>query len=395
MWAAEDFGLLAPLDEWSALALRYAAGGSTELIYAEAYTGVVAIAFGRPPEGHEHLRRAAALALDVEDDVAFFAAASTAVRYLNALRDRELVYQFADLILRRPRKQIRTLDIFECLNNTGIRLMERGDRQAAEAVWQEAAIVAGHSRDSTVSVAANGSPICLAFMDGRLEEALGLFTAMEEQALEVGVRGPTTSSSSTVTQLLYATMVSFLGRDPRPMLSAGIQSRSASAQRAMVFAMRKEFAEVPPIIQQYGDISSESDETAGGILFALLHACVLCSDKETVAALLPRFLPLASELKSISWTAIGRVLGDGAILLDRPSEAIALYELALDASTRARHRPELALTHLSLAELLLDHYPDEHDDAIAHLDFAIAELRDMRMQPALERALGRRGLLKA
>jgi hypothetical protein len=50
---------------------------------------------------------------------------------------------------------------------------------------------------------------------------------------------------------------------------------------------------------------------------------------------------------------------------------------------------------LQLAELLLDHYPDEHDAAIEHLDFAIGELRDMKMQPALERALGRRGLLKA
>jgi hypothetical protein len=36
-----------------------------------------------------------------------------------------------------------------------------------------------------------------------------------------------------------------------------------------------------------------------------------------------------------------------------------------------------------------------HDAAIEHLDFAIAEFRDMKMQPALERALGRRGLLKA
>ncbi len=42
-----------------------------------------------------------------------------------------------------------------------------------------------------------------------------------------------------------------------------------------------------------------------------------------------------------------------------------------------------------------DHNPDEHDTAIEHLDFAIAEFQDMKMQPALERALGRRGLLKA
>jgi hypothetical protein len=33
--------------------------------------------------------------------------------------------------------------------------------------------------------------------------------------------------------------------------------------------------------------------------------------------------------------------------------------------------------------------------AIEHLSLAIAEFRDMKMQPALERALGRRGLLKA
>ena len=41
------------------------------------------------------------------------------------------------------------------------------------------------------------------------------------------------------------------------------------------------------------------------------------------------------------------------------------------------------------------HYPDERAAAIEHLDFAIAEFQDMKMQPALERALGRKGLLKA
>ena len=57
--------------------------------------------------------------------------------------------------------------------------------------------------------------------------------------------------------------------------------------------------------------------------------------------------------------------------------------------------PELTLSRLGLAELLLEHYPDERDAAIEHLDFAIAEFQDMKMQPALERALRHRGLLKA
>jgi hypothetical protein len=60
-----------------------------------------------------------------------------------------------------------------------------------------------------------------------------------------------------------------------------------------------------------------------------------------------------------------------------------------------RFRPETAITRLHLAELLLDHYADEHVEAQAHLDFAIEEFRAMKMQPALERALRHKGLLHA
>ena len=50
---------------------------------------------------------------------------------------------------------------------------------------------------------------------------------------------------------------------------------------------------------------------------------------------------------------------------------------------------------LQLAELLLDHYPAEKADAIEHLDFAIGEFREMKMQPSLEKALRRKEILKA
>ena len=60
-----------------------------------------------------------------------------------------------------------------------------------------------------------------------------------------------------------------------------------------------------------------------------------------------------------------------------------------------RFRPEIALTRLQLAELLLDQYPDERPEALEHLDCAIAELRDMKRQPALDRALGRKQVLGA
>ena len=108
---------------------------------------------------------------------------------------------------------------------------------------------------------------------------------------------------------------------------------------------------------------------------------------------------------------------------------IALGVTAADLATRMRHRPEIALTHLGMAELLLDGpHPNplpkgeaelnsattddigsvgarhaspwtpsaaERADALHHLDFAIAELQAMRMQPALERALRHKEVLKA
>ena len=49
--------------------------------------------------------------------------------------------------------------------------------------------------------------------------------------------------------------------------------------------------------------------------------------------------------------------------------------------------PEIALTRRQLAELVLEHYPDEKSEAVEHLDFAIGEFREMKMQPSLERAL--------
>jgi len=67
----------------------------------------------------------------------------------------------------------------------------------------------------------------------------------------------------------------------------------------------------------------------------------------------------------------------------------------MDMATRLRFRPEIALTRLELAELLLEHYPDEKAEAREHLDFAIREFREMKMQPSLDRALKQREILKA
>ena len=82
-------------------------------------------------------------------------------------------------------------------------------------------------------------------------------------------------------------------------------------------------------------------------------------------------------------------------MLGAPDKARAYYHQALEACAKIGFRPEIALTRLQLAELLLEHYPDERAEAMEHLDFAIGEFRDMKMQPSLERALRHREILRA
>jgi DNA-binding CsgD family transcriptional regulator len=131
------------------------------------------------------------------------------------------------------------------------------------------------------------------------------------------------------------------------------------------------------------------DGTPITTLVLLLQAAVVLQHRaaaQALAALLEcvAHLAVADRLH----TSVGRHLGDAAALGgDRPG-ARAHYEQALESAGKIRYRPELALTHLRLAELLLE---DEDDNARSegreHLDIAVPELRDMKMQPALERAL--------
>ena len=75
--------------------------------------------------------------------------------------------------------------------------------------------------------------------------------------------------------------------------------------------------------------------------------------------------------------------------------ARAYYAQALEAAGKIGFRPELAMTHLGLAELLVeDETAAARLEAQTHLDVAIAELQDMHMQPALERALALRNRLR-
>jgi tetratricopeptide (TPR) repeat protein len=143
-------------------------------------------------------------------------------------------------------------------------------------------------------------------------------------------------------------------------------------------------------------IGSAEDETMVCVDIISLEAAVLAGHRQAAELLLPR-LAGTSRLTSGLWitTCAGRHMGAAAAFLGRNEEARKHYQKAIKDCTELRFRPELALTHLQLAELLLEHYPKERAEALEHLDLAIKEFQDMKMQPSLERALRHKEILKA
>ena len=101
---------------------------------------------------------------------------------------------------------------------------------------------------------------------------------------------------------------------------------------------------------------------------------------------------LADQLEEVAGRpGIARLLGQVADLSGEWDRAQEYFHKALEVSINMRDRPETALSRLDMAELLLSHYPGQRDEAMEHLGLAIAEFRDMKMQPSLDRAIALKG----
>jgi tetratricopeptide (TPR) repeat protein len=338
-----------------------------------------------------------------------FAAAGWVFGRLHALRDRPFVEQLAREVMVRPRDGARATDLGYCLHVAGIHLMSSGERDQSEAVWGELRQLAAHTHDMTLGIWAEVGPGFLAFLDGRFEEAIALLESVESRARELGVR----------TQVVDGARLPFyLGRGTeRALDSFEAALRPVQAHRARVLALLGRHDEAHAIRERFANIGSDEDESSQVILLALFEAAILGSDSETARALSRRLAPVADRLTFaagfVCGGSIARLLGEAAVLLGQPAEARAYYQQALEVCARVRFRPEIAITRLRLAELLLApgltatsstgsgqtvserEAEQERAEALEHLDFAIDEFRAMKMQPYLERALRHKGLLHA
>jgi tetratricopeptide (TPR) repeat protein len=290
----------------------------------------------------------------------------------------------------------------EVLTYAGSTLLQYGERSRAEELFAQVNELATMTHDANLLLWPNRIEIRGATLDGDLEGAVRASERFVARADELG---------APVLGGQYATDANYglahLGRGEEALTRmgaarelAGIEAVAAVPARTaqlLAHAGRSEEArEMLRRVMVERNIAREENEISTPLLLHLLEAAVMLEESETAHALAGlldsvRFMSLHHN----SYACPARLLGAAAALLGNPDEARAFYQEALDACAKIRHRPEIALTRLELAELLLEHYPDERAEALDHLDFAISEFREMKMQPSLERALRHRGLLKA
>jgi len=370
-------------------ALRTRAGLNADTMLAQVYLRADHWAEARRLE-----RRARATARELGDAESLFQAAAKTMTPLWAPGDcRELV-SLAQELADHPREGIRYQTLASFLLYGADMLLVAGERKRAEALWRERADLGAHWHDAGLRTSAPLAEARGAVLNGDLEGAIARAEGLVTLSAESG--SPAFGSAAAWAIRFWPLL--WLGRAEElasqdPLRTSEERLADLGWAGGLWLAHQGRMDEVRPWLHQSLKKIEISHEAAARTLAWLLEPAVLVGDP--VAA-----EPLAIALEgvpsvTVPMSAVARHLGGAARLLGNPSAAHEHYERALVWAANIRFRPEVALTRLDLAELLLDGDGKERAEGLEHLDFVIAEFRAMKMQPALDRALADKRLLKA
>jgi len=277
-------------------------------------------------------------------------------------------------------------------------LLESGQRQRTEELVEELKAIAERSGQVNTLGLALAAEGILATVDGRLEEAVKIGQRVRDIYREMGLD-------------IYVAVVEGITSGPARLLMGEAEELQAlydsvgaesTPWYALILASLGRNSEAIALLDRYLSIFGNANPEeymascwAGGEIF-ILEAAIMVGHRR-VTEWLMRYCTKHKTLTTGSFyaTCVARHLGGAAALLGRYNEARKYYQEAIKVCTEMPFRPELALSRLQLAELLLEHYPDEKKEALEHLDFAIKEFREIKMQPSLERALRHKDILKA
>lgn len=294
--------------------------------------------------------------------------------------------------------------------------LARGDRAGAEAAWAELRRLAERTRYPYCVLGVLITEGELAILDGRLQAAIETADRLTRRAEEVGAL----AWGLNFAMFLKIRPLGLLGQGARldetlhafRQALGGIDIPGLNAFRVLTFAHAGRSEESLALLEVYlspdgiGRSAASVDSWSAALY---LEAALVLGAREQAARLAGYLEPLADAYADITYACIGRLLGEAAVLNVDTSRARGFYERGLALAQRIRARPETALLHLDLAEVLAptgtgmgtvlavgtesasvagipDPTAESRTATLEHLSFAIPELEAMGMQPALERA---------
>ena len=422
-WGAANAPRTPEWRRWAERADGCAPLGSAYRAYADLALARVQMAVGAFEEGIVLCRQALELARHLDDNELFASAGwQFILQALGPAHWREAV-TVGEEMAARPREGVSARTLGQMLEFGSLALFVKGERAGAEACWRELSELAQRSRDAFIQLNALSWQAFPAFLDGHLDEAVDAGRRLLAQGDELAMAG--TSLVFLASRYGLAYRYTGLGAELVGAAERGAGFRGFVASwlaPALVELDRR--PEAQQILAARTDTAVGQNDVAG-----FLETAILLGDRERAALLAQR---LSAEAEAAWVISPARLLGQAAALLGEREQAMAYYRQALAVCEKIRFRPEIALTHLYLAELMLDEAAFPHPlgeaplgsregqgegqpsaispgsvgarhasplqsraEALSHLDFAIAEFRVMKMQPALERALRHKDLLKA
>jgi len=386
--------------EWAARADRYAEPDTAARAWADMFLGHVKCVTGNWEGGVPLLTRALELARRLGDISTFVQVASIWVSWAQAPQhDEERLHLAEEMeeIIKQSRAELSVRDQMGTFYRLGDIFLQWGQRQRGEKYWGEFRETVERSRIGAWLLISMGYDIEWASLNGHLEEAIEMAAHRLSWAEELGIFEHARSTTDVGAQASL-----YLGKaDEHLQFMETNQFTVRPVDKARYSAYLGRDAEVKEMLDEFvvkrPGAGSATDETPRDESIIYLEAAVLVGHREAAELLLRRytgnFAPVSFGTKVMTCNA--RHLGAAAALLGKPEEARKYYTDALEVATDMEFRTELALTRLQLAELLLGHYPDEKKEALEHLEFAINEFREMKMQPSLERALRHKEILGA
>jgi tetratricopeptide (TPR) repeat protein/archaellum biogenesis ATPase FlaH len=389
--------------EWTARADRYAEPETIERAWADCMLGHVKLSGGKfVKEGMDLLSRALNLAHRLGDPDTYWWIAGFWLQLGSTGHDQERL-RLAGELVGQSRHGVNLLTLAWTLWFVVQTFLEFGQRQRAEEIMTEMHTLAERSLQPNLLVMSMVNDAIMAIWDGRLEEAVAARRRILARGEELG-----TLQFAVVWASWILPAQVHLGKAGRA-LDANLQGSRAISKNAATGVMigfclahLGRYGEVAEMLQDWvlarpnPPIGSAEDEYATSADAVVLENAVMAGHRQAAEVLLRRMAGSSGRTSGL-WltTCAGRHMGAAAALLGRPDEARERYAEAIKACTKMKFRPELALSRLQLAELLLEQYPDEKAEALEHLDFAIKEFQDMKMQPSVERALRHKEMLNA